>query len=307
MSVSPSVCAVIVTFNRKDELLSGLVTLSSQTRPPNHILVVDNCSTDGTADAVGREFPEVEVLRMPENLGPAGGHARGIQGAWARGFDWIWWQDDDDPPERPNLLERLLADGERLRRQGVPLAGIAISGARFDWSTGRMTRVSDRELRAGGLVPVDCVAGGSQLLLHRSVVDAVGLPAGELFFCYEDLEYCLRMRARGLALFVPGDLWYEHRHLHGRLGWKKPLVPPQGDRIAWRQYYSTRNYIHMMLRTFGRPDLAARYVVRSFGAVGLAFVLDPSNAIALTRVRVRGILDAYSGKLGRTVAPVQKS
>ena len=48
----------------------------AQTRPPDHVLVVDNASTDGTAEMLREEFPQVEVLRLPENQGGAGGSTR---------------------------------------------------------------------------------------------------------------------------------------------------------------------------------------------------------------------------------------
>jgi rhamnopyranosyl-N-acetylglucosaminyl-diphospho-decaprenol beta-1,3/1,4-galactofuranosyltransferase len=48
--VSEKVCAVIVTYNRKDLLRECLNAVLSQTRPPDHVLVVDNASTDGTPE-----------------------------------------------------------------------------------------------------------------------------------------------------------------------------------------------------------------------------------------------------------------
>lgn len=64
--MSERVCAVIVTYNRKALLRECLKAVLSQTRPPDHVLVVDNASTDGTPEMLQEEFPQVEVLRLPE-------------------------------------------------------------------------------------------------------------------------------------------------------------------------------------------------------------------------------------------------
>ena len=101
------VCAVIVTYNRKALLKECLEAVLAQTRPPDHVLVVDNASTDGTAEMLREEFPQVEVLRLPENQGGAGGFHEGMKRAYEEGFDWLWLMDDDTIP-RPEALEALL-------------------------------------------------------------------------------------------------------------------------------------------------------------------------------------------------------
>jgi len=74
--MSENICAVIVTYNRKELLRECLKAVLAQTRPPEHVLVVDNASTDGTPEMLQEEFPQVEVLCLPENQGSAGGFTR---------------------------------------------------------------------------------------------------------------------------------------------------------------------------------------------------------------------------------------
>ncbi|MER3603731.1 MAG: hypothetical protein C4298_08345, partial [Thermus sp.] len=88
--MSERVCAVVVTYNRKELLRECLETLRGQTRKVDHILVVDNASTDGTEEVLRAEFPEVEVLRLPENQGSSGGFHEGMKRAYEEGFDWLW-------------------------------------------------------------------------------------------------------------------------------------------------------------------------------------------------------------------------
>src|SRR4051794_9178418 len=92
-TTSESVCAVVVTFNRRDLLESCLAALGEQTRHVDEIIVVDNASTDGTAGFVAAEFPDVTVLVLPANVGGAGGFHAGLGAALAKGHDWLWVMD----------------------------------------------------------------------------------------------------------------------------------------------------------------------------------------------------------------------
>src|SRR5436190_6485726 len=67
----PRVAVVMITHNRRDEVLRSLEHLSGlPERPP--ILLVDNGSTDGTAAVVARRFPQIDVLDAGGNRGAAG-------------------------------------------------------------------------------------------------------------------------------------------------------------------------------------------------------------------------------------------
>ncbi|MBF0752099.1 MULTISPECIES: glycosyltransferase family 2 protein [unclassified Pasteurella] len=107
----PTICAVVVTFNRKALLLNCLNAIKQQTYPVNHIVVIDNASTDGTADFlyenkwVNDAF--FTFISLPENSGGAGGFYEGIKYATEQNFDYIWLMDDDGVPSE-NCLEKLM-------------------------------------------------------------------------------------------------------------------------------------------------------------------------------------------------------
>ena len=83
------------------------------------MVVVDNASTDGTADAVAGAHPDVQLLRLDHNTGGAGGFAAGIAAALADDAELIWLMDDDTVPEAGALDELLAA---RARYGGPPPA-----------------------------------------------------------------------------------------------------------------------------------------------------------------------------------------
>src|SRR4051812_12429689 len=90
----PRISIVIITRDRCRDLLEALAHLRELPEAPR-VIVVDNASQDGTADAVRREFPAVEVLALDENRGPAARNL-GVQHATtpyvAFNDDDSWWE-----------------------------------------------------------------------------------------------------------------------------------------------------------------------------------------------------------------------
>ncbi|MHC4517340.1 MAG: glycosyltransferase family 2 protein [Planctomycetota bacterium] len=133
--------AVVVTYNRQALLGQCLDALLGQSYPLDAILIIDNCSTDGTYESLlssnliaaaedpggtpsesvravpvaagsGRDV-EIRYVRMPENTGGAGGFHEGMRRAVEAGFDWLWLMDDDLLPT-PEALQALIDKREAL-------------------------------------------------------------------------------------------------------------------------------------------------------------------------------------------------
>ena len=100
--------AVIVTYNRKAMLQRCLRALCTQTAGVPELWVIDNASTDGTAELVAQlNLPTMHYYNTGKNLGGAGGFACGIQQAACSGAEYLWIMDDDCLPE-PDALQPLL-------------------------------------------------------------------------------------------------------------------------------------------------------------------------------------------------------
>ena len=201
------VWAIVVTHNRKALLRECLIALLAQTRRPEHVLVVDNASSDGTAEMVSKEFGEVNLLRLASNEGSAGGFHEGMKRAHADGAEWLWLMDDDTIP-KPTALAELLGALPRLAPQ---LPSMLVSKPL--WTDGRVHpmntpwphRKDPEEMARGalrGLMPLRTATWVS-LLVHRGVVDRHGLPLKHFFIWSDDIDYTGRVLFREPGYLVP--------------------------------------------------------------------------------------------------------
>jgi GT2 family glycosyltransferase len=204
---APTVCAVVVTYNRRDLLARCLDHLGNQTRAPERILVVDNASTDGTADLLAAR-EGVEAHRLPENVGGAGGFAHGLEAAFAGGHDWMWLLDDDTLAD-PRCLEELLYGVDRAPRRPSVMTSVV------RWRDGSLhpmnrpwLRTNPRgamaEAAATGLAPIRAATFVSTMV-HRDAVARFGLPPGHFFVWLDDIQYTARVLREGDGYIVPGS------------------------------------------------------------------------------------------------------
>jgi GT2 family glycosyltransferase len=234
------VVAVVVAFNRRDLLLEVLAALQAQTRVPSAIVVVDNASSDGSADAARAAAPGADVLTLTRNTGGAGGFAVGAaQALTAHAADWVWLMDDDTVPT-PSALEELLAT----------VAGhddIVMAGSRVVWTDGQdhpmntpreKPFVSRRERDAAASRGLLAVRSSSfvSMLVRADVIRENGLPIVDYFIWNDDFEFSTRILRRHRGVFVPGSVVV---HKTVKLG--ATDVDP-GERF----YYEVRNKVWLL-------------------------------------------------------------
>jgi GT2 family glycosyltransferase len=293
--------AFVITFHRASILRETLKTILNQTRRPDVVLVVDNGNSVRTQEVV-KEFARDNVVYYPldKNLGPAGASAEALRWLRREGYEWVYWGDDDNPPNTADTLERLAAIASS---QGKDVGGIGAVGSLFDWEKGELRRIPDEEL--SGLLDVDVISGSSHFLMRSDVTDKAGFPDARLFFGFYEPEFCLRIRKAGYRLIVDGDLAYRYRSMFRRLGivQKPTLVSRYHYKNMWQRYYRTRNVIFMMRNTFDRPDLALRETLKAGGRVMASWLRGPRYGVALTALQIRGVIDGFRGRMGPTIMP----
>lgn len=225
--MSGSVCAVVVTFNRKMLLRECLRSLQGQTRPPDSIVVVNNASTDGTDEILACEFPLLPKIRLAVNQGGAGGFAAGMRWALEEGFDWIWVM-DDDVLAAPDALEGLLKfenSGDmivpRKAVNGEPLVWESV------WDARRCLPVTFRtDVSFGNGKPwvSTMFANFEGTLMRRMVIEKAGLPDKRYFVGGDDTIYGFVASLHARVIYV------------NFTAMRKDAAPPARGRL---QYYMT--------------------------------------------------------------------
>src|SRR5271165_5495212 len=94
-----SVGVILVNFNTPECTVACIESLGNSTVAPRKILVVDNCSSDGSADKIASACPNAEVIRLATNTGFTGGNNDGIRRLLAEGYEFIWILNNDTEVE----------------------------------------------------------------------------------------------------------------------------------------------------------------------------------------------------------------
>ena len=296
---------VLVTYRRPDDLKRHLGCLREQSRPIDHLFVVDNAPDAVNAAAVSDfsgEDGRATYVASHDNTGAAGGIAQGLRAALrvATDDEWIVLLDDDNPPRVDDLFERLFAIATEVVGDRS-VAAVGVTGARFDWRRARLQRPADEELH--GLLDVDFIGGGQFPLLRARALRDVGVFRDELFWGLDDLDFGLRLRSSGYRLVLSGELTHWAREFHGRLGLGQSSVSVAMSQAPWRRYYTLRNLIDI-LRRHDRSFLAANVAItRGLGKAGVHFLRQPTTGWPVLALTGRAVVDGWRGRLGRTVEP----
>src|SRR5262245_14830644 len=297
----PRVAVLIVTRNRRRDLLESLDAVVALDHPPERleVLVLDNGSQDGTMEAVkawqirtGGRLGRLECVRSPENLGAAAARNR-LAAQASTSSDLFFVLDDDALPE-PAFLKRMIAVFAGDPAIGVVGARIVafddpardLAGAGFiDWRLGRF-----REKPASDRTDCDFVITCATVVRPAAFRAAGGFDE-DYFVYHEDVDFCVRVARHGYRVCYEPAARARHK------------VPPGKTRAPERLYYLLRNkylFLHKHLPP-GRHPLPWL----AYGAALVPRMLLQSLAInrGLAVRELRTILaagcDGLRGRTGR--------
>lgn len=239
---SPRDAILIPVHNRRETTLACLQALAADgVFAWAQVLVIDDGSTDGTAEAMRARFPAVHQLRGDGTWWWGGAIRRGMEWALARGAERIFWLNDDCLPP-PGGLAALRAfveqDGVVAWIEARAPGGWSYGGHRRTWM--RVRRCAPDEEKRGEIETFN----GNCVGLARTWIDRVGLPHDHLFpHGFGDFDYGLRLhrcgaRLRALPGFIatsgaPSPAWAE--------SWRRS---PRSMREIWRDFSSPRSFLY---------------------------------------------------------------
>ncbi len=204
---------IIPVWNGREYLPGCLDALLAQDYPDFEVVVVDNASADGSADLVAENYPQVRLIRNPQNLGFAGGCNMGLRAAQG---DVLVLLNQDAIPQ-PGWLSYLV---EALRDPRVGVVGCKLlypdgetiqhAGGWIEWPLGLAHHHGQGEKDNGqwdAPMEVDYVTGAA-MAFRRDVFQKTG-PLDEGFWpgYFEDADFCFRARGQGYKVYyIPSSV-----------------------------------------------------------------------------------------------------
>ncbi|MEJ2745771.1 MAG: glycosyltransferase family 2 protein [bacterium] len=246
-ATEPRVIFVILNYNGGEDTLACLRSIGGVEYGNYRVIVVDNASTDGSADEIERQFPKVLLIRNSVNEGFDGGSNIGIRAALGEGADAVFLLNNDTVVS-PEILRHLTTASLTLPRAGILgpkiyyhddpqllwWAGCEKRRSASGWLI-VYTQEGKKKVDRGQYDEVRRIAGvnGCAMYIRREVFDEVGLFDARYFMYNDEFDVCdLAERAGWNCYFVPAArLWHKVSRSAGGAG--SPIL----------HYLWTRNWL----------------------------------------------------------------
>ncbi len=225
-----TVCAVVVTYNRKDMLIECLKALRQQIRPIDALFIIDNNSTDNTEELLkekgyidelppekldipwerefkienkeNNNFLKIFYIRMHRNTGGAGGFYEGSKRGHEKGYDWLWLMDDDGLPDVHCLEELLLHKhtGDFLSPFVVDIENKKTASFHLRYNGQELKNIEDA-IKASKDSTLDNIASPfNGVLFSSKLLSTIGYPKKDFFIWGDEIEYMFRTRKYGFKI-----------------------------------------------------------------------------------------------------------
>ncbi|WP_423716805.1 glycosyltransferase family 2 protein [Lactiplantibacillus pentosus] len=255
--------AVVVTFNRKKLLLESITALMNQTVPPTKIIIIDNHSTDGTRAALEHQGiltnSQVDYRYLEQNIGGAGGFARGMQIAQADpNLDWVSLSDDDAIFEA-DYFEKLIAYHLTHPNRQILTGSVYVEDGRLQvdqrnrftsWSTFRTQAVPEAAYTGNFEFDQYTFCG---VFMSLAIVKQVGVADAGFFIWWDDCEYAVRTAKLSKPVNVSAAKLIHKTYLPS-LDLKTSFIPD------WRLYYGLRNRFITIKRWRANPVVSLAWL-----------------------------------------------
>ena len=299
--------AVIVTYNRKELLSQNIEMLLKQTMTVDSIIIVDNCSSDGTYEYLkncGWTTEPFLYLKTETNIGGAGGFYTGVKAAYEAGADWIVLMDDDGRMADEHTMEilyraaRKLYDENRGERK-LFVNALVQKGELLSFKIDHMYTVVEAMMAAKNGLIEGAANPFNGTLISRELVSDIGYPKKEFFIKGDEVDH--KQRALDAGAYV-GTVT-EAKYIHPRpetvektvLGVKVPFFVE----APWKEYYAARNFTYMYkLQEWYKGILFELIFVKLLAVISLK-----CKKMETIKMLFKGVYDGWKGNLGVKVKP----
>ncbi len=305
-----AVVGIVLNWNGYSETERCIASLRASNVPLSCLVVVDNGSTDGSAERLRAAVqpPWGRLIENATNRGFTGGVNAGLRAALELEAEYIFLLNNDatvEPETLGRLLEAAAADDT------IGLAGPMIVWSRRPervWSAGSDVSWSRAAIEAGRDQPIGAVPrerrrvdglSACALLARRAVLERAGLLDERYFAYYEDLDWCLRARRAGFSCLFVGDAraYHDGSTAANRGGGR--------SQSALVNYYGARNALLFMAthappaqRPLALAVLGARLLASEARILAGGVILRRPDATRRARAIAYGAADALCGRFG---------
>jgi len=280
---------VIPVYNRRETTLQGLRSLSriNKNGLDVHIIIVDDGSTDGTSEAIRKNFPDVQIINGDGTLHYAAGTNRGISAALSRNPDYVVTA-NDDAVFHVEFLQRLIKTAKKNHQSIVGALLLLWNEPHKVFQVGQVWNT----IKGGWEIPenltafnvqqtafeVECLVGNCVLFPVESIrqnglMDEKKFPHG-----WGDAQYLMRMRKSGWKLLVEPKsyVWCEPNT------YPKPLHQQPISEIFKILLKNRRHPLNLQRQFIARwesapskPQALLAFLVYCFQLLGKAFRVFP--------------------------------
>ena len=272
----PRVAVVVLNYNTKN-LLEKFVPLLMYTAYPNvEMVVADNASNDGSAQWLSTHYPQVRLIRIPENRGYAGGYNYALKLINADYFVLL----NSDVEVQPGWLmpmvqaakrdakigaiqPKILDYGLRTKFEYAGAAGGYMDKFGYPFCRGRLFDVLENDLQQYNVDTEIFWASGAALFVKAEVYQKLGGLDEHFFAHMEEIDLCWRMKSYGYKVMYCSDS--EVFHMGGG------TLSQQNSRKTYLNY---RNGLRLIIKNYPKQKFIRVLLIRLFmdGLAGLQFL-----------------------------------
>ena len=291
--MNKTVCAVVVTYNRKELLCRNIESLLNQTHPVD-ILIYDNASTDGTESELRNrgylDKSNIIYVKGEYNGGGATGFSKGEKLAFDKGYDYIWLMDDDGFCVNCKTLENLLASQFQVSKiilNSYVMGNTENKEPTFDLGPYKTYEEIIKNAENGIVIGYGNPYNGT--LVPRKCFEDVGFTDSRFFIYGDETDFYYRTIAAGYTWATALKSEYYHP-INRSVFLEKHFFQYKIDvknQPVWKHYLEIRNGTYIKKKYLG-VHVGLRHVVR----VILTSILSKDRRI---KRMYYGLLGLYDG------------
>ena len=302
------VAAVVVTYKRYELLKKNIEACLEQTFIVDKLIIVDNCSMDGTIEKIKMDFAGcglLDIVELKENTGGAGGFSSGIQYAYNKNYDCLILMDDDGRPHRKDTFETLLDNYNKQYKEGIPVmlnSLVVCDDENLSFGFGNISKVKEAISCSNNHYIDGYCNPFNGTLINRELIETIGFPRKEFFIRFDEKDYFERsLRVNNRVVGTVVDSIYYHPST-GTNEVKKifGICFVNAYEAGWKEYYKVRNSFYLYKES-GKNTV---YIyLKYIQYVSGLYVFRIKNKKELLPFLKKGYADAKCGNLGKLVEP----